>query len=403
MEVVELDRPWLETPFLFQGFTIQSEDELAQLRESCDHVFIDDEKLGGWSPPELRVTTSVSEEEPEQPAEPPPQLRTYEILVPLEDELETARQIYALAKERIDAIHADVRAGRMFNAEAAKATAKEMVGSILRNPNALVWFTTLKDKDEYTALHSLNVSVFAIVFGRFLGLDEAHLEELGLGGLMHDIGKLRIPFDILHKPAKLSPEEFEVVKEHTTKGYKLLDQANLPRSALEIAYAHHEANNGSGYPRGLQNDQIGFYCKLVSVVDKYDAMTSDRHYHQGISPQRVIKTLYDMRGDVLDETLVNEFIRCLGVYPIGSLVEMTTGEVGIVLGVNQQHRLRPKVLLVRNWDKKPYMPSRIVDLEYIRKDGDGADYGIRSVLDPGSYGINTNDYIQEYANARAMA
>lgn len=395
MGIVGLDRPWIETPFMFQGFTLQSEEQLAQLQAYCEFVYVDADALprealvtarpaasGQHRPVQTRATVD------ERSAGTDPQAS-------LDEQMAAARDIYRLAQDQVQTLFDDVRSGRMFDIKGTQSLVAAMVDSVTHNPNALVWFTALKDKDHYTALHSINVSVLASALGSFIGVQEAVLKELALGALLHDIGKLRVPTDILNKPDRLTRGEYEVMKQHTTRGFELLEQAGLPASTIEIAFAHHEANDGSGYPRGLMGSDINFFSQLVSIVDKYDAITSDRMYRAGISPQKVITLLYSMRGHVLDEHLVNEFIRCLGVYPIGSLVELSSGEVGIVMSVNPLLRLRPKVLMVRDEHKKTYLPPRVVDLEYAKTDRAGGDYGVRAVLDPGSYNINSNEYIRE--------
>jgi putative nucleotidyltransferase with HDIG domain len=397
MHVVELDRPWLDSPFLFQGFTISNLEELNQLRQLCEYVIVDQEGAEAPTPPT-----------PTRRA-PPPRLgrfeeverargtKVYRSSATLEDELERAKDSYREALTRVHQVFSDTRHGQMFDIKATRQAVQTIVESVLRNPSALVWFAQLQNRESYTALHCVNVSVYAVTLGRHMGLPPNHLQELGLGGLLHDIGKLRIPKEILSKSERLTPAEAAKMKLHTTLGYEMLSQIDdMPASVLSMALRHHEAVNGQGYPGGLKGDQIDYYSRIIAVVDRYDALTSDRYYRDGVSPQDAIKVLYELRGDVLDESLVNGFIQCLGVFPVGTVVELTSGEVGIVISSNQQRRLRPKLMLILDEEKRPKLPVKVVDLAHATTDIDGQPYAVLRTLDPHSFGLNLNRYIHEY-------
>jgi putative nucleotidyltransferase with HDIG domain len=411
MHVVELDRPWLDSPFLFQGFTIKTLEELNQLRQLCEYVFVSEmAATGEFRRPGVGATLPV--EKGEQPAR--PRLGTFEEVkraqgtkvyhttAPFEEEIERAKDSYRGALARMHQVFDDVRTGRMFDIKTTRLAVRSIVESVLRNPSALVWFAQLQNREAYTALHCVNVSIYAVTLGRHLGLPPQNLLELGLGGLLHDIGKLRIPTEILRKPGRLTEAEFAKMKMHTTLGYEMLSQVDgLPPSVLSMALRHHEARNGQGYPGGLKAEEIDYYSRIIAVVDRYDALTSDRYYRDGVSPQDAIKVLYELRSDVLEEDLVNGFIQCLGVYPVGTVVELTSGEVGIVISSNAQRRLRPKVMLILDEQKRPKLPVKVVDLAHAQTDAQGDVYAVLRTLDPHSFGLNLNRYIHEY-KARSL-
>lgn len=392
MYVSELDRPWLDTPFLFQGFFIRSDDELAQLRANCEFVYID--TLKGADLPADRVAPAGP-----APAVPPsttaPGERRYPRQVSLEQEMKAAREVRTRARKFIDAVFEDVRQGRRPDLREVKEVISGLVDSIVRNPDAQMCLTLLKKRDEYTAQHSVNVCVLTLAFGRHLGLPPGELNLLGMGALLHDIGKLRTPLEILNKPARLTPEEFARMKEHPGHGREILEGIpGIPPQVIDIAFGHHERLQGHGYPRGLAGDDISTWSRIVAIVDVYDAITSDRPYHDGLSATEALTKMYGWRERDFDPALMEQFIQCIGIYPIGTLVELTSGEVGVVITVNPQLRLRPKVMLALNEKGEPYYPARIVDLALF-VDREEGPYAISRVLEPGSHGIDAAEQIRQ--------
>lgn len=387
MYVAELDRPWLETSFLFQGFVIGSQKDIKVLASSCDYVYVDME----------RSTTAISERR-HQPrsmahrgslrrSDSRSAVKQRAYSVPFEEEVGKVRQLHTQAKSHINNMFEDARMGRTVDTGGAKQLVKGLVGSIIRNPDALTWMTQLKNKDEYTALHSLNVCVLTLTFARHLGMENAALEEIGLGGFMHDIGKLRVPLDVLNKPGKLTAGEFELMKKHPEYGRDLLNRSGgVPSSTIDIAFSHHERAAGQGYPRGIKADQISRFAAIVAVVDVYDALTSDRCYHKGMSAQDTMKKLYEWRNGALDGQLVEQFIQALGVYPVGSVVELNSGELALVLSAEPHSKLQPKVMVFTNAEKQQSLPHRLVDLAQEERNGGGL--AIRRVVEPSSMGFD---------------
>jgi len=409
MFILELDRPWLETPFLFQGFNVSTDEEIEQLNEHCEYVFIDTEQgldvdpadqLGPWH---VNIISQESEEETsrrielemreatESVAKRPPK---YKDKTSLEDELEVAAETTVQTKNVIYNILEDARLGRSIDAAGAKEAVSNMAQSIIRNPDAMICLSQLKVKDEYTALHSLRVSILALVFGRHLGLDEEGLNLLGLGALLHDVGKMKVPNEILNKPGRLTEKEFDLMRSHVPEGVKILEETSgIPSISIDVARYHHERTAGGGYAKGLKGDEISHFGKIGGIVDCYDAITSDRVYHQGMSSHGALKKMYEWRHKDFDSVLIEQFIQCMGIYPIGSLVEMNTGSIGVVATINRERRLRPRVVMILTPDKLPMRPPKVIDLMDEHPGIGGENLKIKAVLPAGTYNINPTDFL----------
>ncbi len=406
MYVSELDRPWIESRFLFQGFEIRAQEELEELLRLCKYVYIETDveykdgqarprqpaAVGSADPTEFaakRIGFEILDKFKHQSSTP----HRYPDRVSLEHELAQARELIRNTKIFVDTVLEDARLGRSLDSALAKKHVGGLVQSILRNPDALVWFNQLKMKHEYTSQHSLRVCVLALTFGRHLELTEEALNVLGVGALLHDIGKMRVPAELLDKPGSLTPEEFELMKSHVPRGVEILDRTpGIPPVAIEVVRSHHERFDGSGYAYGLKAEQISLFGQVGAIVDSYDAITSDRSYHIGMSAHDALRKMYEWRRKDFHETLVEQFIQCMGIYPIGSVVEMNTGSIGVVISANRTRRLRPRIALVLDGSKKPYESPRIVDLANEESVGLKA-VSIRSVLPAGSFGIDSVDYL----------
>jgi len=408
MFVSELDRPWVGTPFTYQGFEIRTLEELHRLRATAEYVYVlvgEHHDVALHSPPvpdhpypgDGKHGRELSVLEPEAPAEAGGSRAAREPrpkLVPIEEEIERATEVEREAREVLLAMIDDAHLGRRLDVPRVKRVISQMTDSILHNPDAMIWLTQLRKKHEYTATHSLRVCAVALAFGNHLGYDRERLNMLGIGALLHDIGKFRIPNELLDKPDALNPKEFEILKSHVPEGLKLLhNSSGIPQLALEVVGRHHERLNGRGYMSGLYGDSIGEFGMVSAIVDTYDAITSDRSYRSALSPTEALRLIYQDRQHAYNARLVEEFIRCMGIFPIGSIVEMTTGEVGVVVGSNPERRLRPRVELVLAADHKPLSPSRVVDLKTIPHDAEGRVIEIRHVLPAGAWGINPAEYI----------
>lgn len=393
MYISALDRPWLETPFLFQGFYVKTFADIREVQMICDYVFIDivRGKDVADSKTQRKIYTSLPKISPS---------RSYIYQVELEEEIVAAHKIRKSARQCIDKVFDDIRHNRDLDMDNVKQVVASLVESIIRNPDAQMCLAQLKSRDEYTAQHSINVCVLTVTFGRYLGMDERSLEMIGLGALLHDIGKIRTPLEVLNKPYGLTEEEQEILKQHPVEGCRILREGGyVPDSVLDIVYAHHERLSGEGYPEGVTAEHISRWSKIVAIVDVYDATTSDRSYHDGICPTKALTEMYETRASEFDPELLEKFIQCIGIYPIGTLVELSSGEVAFVLSMNPDYHLKPKVLVVLDKDKNPYYPTRIVNLAE-RQDSMEGEYGVKQVLEPGSYNVDIRDHLAELYQGR---
>lgn len=381
MYVSKLDRDWLETPFLLQGFLLESQDDVDTVAEYCQHVWIDAVQPE-WVPPDERGVM-----------EPKTRKKTIYInKVSARDEHDQALGVFREARRLTKTIIDDIRLGGTLNTEEAKSTVKSCVDSILRNPDALLWMTKIRNQDNYTAEHCLNVCILAIAFGRHLGFSEAELEKLGLCGLLHDVGKMRVPPEVLNKPGPLDKKEWNQMRAHVIHGRNLLlSSPGITHAAVDVAYSHHERMDGQGYPRKLPASGISEFSRIIALVDAYDAMTAKRCYAPAIPTTQALKIIYKDRGTHFDERLALAFIKSVGLYPPGSLVELKNGLVGLVLEGNKQYRHLPKVILLAQGDE-PLEREKIVDLAQVEAGKLDKSYLIRDTLPDGTHGIFVRVY-----------
>lgn len=385
MYVAELDRPWLETPFMFQGFELKTPEDIKAIRACCDYVYIDLTKRKR-TPPANAPTTRVPTNKAAHFAPPPPRLSVFE------KEFSRAESVHENTGMVIADFMEKVANGGNLDSKLAKDAVAECVNSVLHSPDAMLWLSQLKERDRYTAQHSLNVCILSIVLGRHLNYSEAALNVVGLCGMMHDMGKMLIPLSILNKPGRLEGEEVTIMQSHTTLGYELLKSSdNMHPNAMETALIHHERSDGKGYPRQIKPVGVSEFAKIVTVADMYDAMTSDRVYQKGRTHLEAINIMTNMSGTHLDAALVVKFIESQGVYPPGSLVEMTNGSVGIVFECNEKLKLRPKVIMILNEHKQPAQEF-VLDLAKMVKDSHGNIYTIKSMIRAEDWNIDTQKY-----------
>ena len=385
MHVSRLDRPWLDTPFLFQGFPVHDQDDLTALKNICEFVYIDVLKTG--VAPEVR-SPFLGRGAPKQ----------YSITTEVEKEIRLANEFYHKSFDEVERILDTAYKGDRIETAEIRRHIKECVDSIERNPSAMMWLTRIKNVDRYTAEHCLNVGILAIALGRHVGVGRKHMELLGLCGMLHDVGKMKVNQEILNKPARLTAEEFEHMKMHVVHGRDILVQdRTLPGEVIGAAYNHHERQDGKGYPTGMDANSLNFYTKVVTIVDAYDAITSQRCYSKGNTSATALKILYEHSGTQFDPKLVVKFIECIGIYPPGALVEMGSGEVGVVLSVEPENRLLPKVALLLDENKKPTQ-QRIVDLKQQRDLAVDKQHRIKTVLMDGFYGIDLAAFTEQNIN-----
>lgn len=386
MYVSELDMPWLESPFLFQGFTIETDKELQTLRDVCQYVYIDISKQKKRLKKGDDIHFSNKGFVIGQPLE---RLGTFE------EEIDRADITFKNAGELVETFMDEVANGGTIDGTVAKQAVAACVNSILHSPDAFLWLTQLKKQDKYTAQHSLNVCVLSIVLARHIGLSVKQLNHVGLCGMMHDMGKMLIPLEVLNKPGKLTPDEMLLMKTHTTLGYELLkSSSNMFPGAVETALTHHEHMDGKGYPRRLKANKLSYYSNIVAVADIYDAITSDRVYQKGRTHHEATKIMIDVSESHLEGQLVIKFIESLGAYPPGSFVELSDRSIAVVIEENTRFRLRPKVLSILDADKNA-IAEKVIDLSEMSLDAFGKALMIRAIIRPSDYQIDTMKYYQE--------
>jgi HD-GYP domain-containing protein (c-di-GMP phosphodiesterase class II) len=389
MYVIELDRPWLETPFQFQGFEIKSKAEIQAIRNVCEYVYIDLTKKKKGAP--SASISSPSSIHSYLAYGPPPQK-----LSQFEHEINRAAEVYEETEIVISDFMEKIAKGGGIDTKLAKQAVAACVNSVLHSPDAMLWMTQLKNKDKYTAQHSMNVCVLSIVLGRHLNLSEMALNNVGLCGMMHDMGKMLVPLEILNKPGVLEPHEMQIMQSHTNLGYELLKSSqDMYPGAVEVAWTHHERLDGKGYPRQITNNTISHFSKIVTVVDMYDAITSDRVYQKGRTHLEATNILSSMSGSHLDPLLVIKFIESLGVYPPGCVVEMTNGSIAIVVEVNEKIKLRPKIIILLDEDKNVVPEEVVLDLSKMITDRSGDFYTIKGIVKPEDWNIDSSKYYQE--------
>ncbi|ACV25707.1 HD-GYP domain-containing protein [Kangiella koreensis] len=350
MTVVELDRPWTEVPVMFQELKISTQNEIHLLQKYCQHVFIDAQSYRTYY-------KTIVEFDNQKVIYPKLDLRPTQASQFLREELKKVKTTFDRSYSHIYQLMKDVQRDSQIDIEGSKDLVSQTVDSILRNETAMFWLSKIKHQDEYTSEHCVRVGILAIAFGKHLQLPRENLEVLGMCGMLHDVGKMKVRQDILNKPASLSPEEFAEVKKHTVLGYDFLKQhGGVDEQICAVARNHHERMNGDGYPRNVESQLLSLYDRIIAIVDSYDAMTSDRCYHKGIPASQALSILYKEQTNHYDAELVQQFIHMVGIYPVGSLVQMNNGQLALILSVNEEHKLEPVVELLTDTEGRRIQP-----------------------------------------------
>ncbi len=397
MFVSRLDRPWIETPYLMEGMMIESAEDIQKLSKYSSYVYVDIEQ--GLSPKtrywavgnedEMSLSRDAVPDRGEHTENEYSRYRqcVYETTTELQQELKTSSIIFDEVSERTRTVFEDLKKGKKLDLVSLKRGIKATVDSIIRNPSAFMLLVQLRKSDDYSYSHALGTSVWCAQFGRHLGLKAGDINALALGGMLLDVGKIDLPESVSKKISQFTPEDMEIYKRHVTLGVKLLAKsANIHRSILQMVATHHERADGSGYQLGIRNDKIPLFGRIAGIVDSYDAMTTQKaHREKTLNPHEAITELYNLRGKLFQAELVEQFIQTVGLYPTGSLVELNTGEVGVVTEINDLKRLYPIVVLLLDNNKQPYDDFQTVDLSQV------SGMKVARGLEPGAYGIKTDE------------
>ena len=299
------------------------------------------------------------------------------------------RRLYQEARELQGKFIRHLKAGEPIDITPLAAVAEEMVDTMFTHGDAMLCLARIRAKDAYLMEHSMNVAILLANFGRYLGLERNVLKELTLGGLLHDVGKIMTPDEVLNKPGKLTDEELEVMREHVVHSHDILAAtAGITPIMLEVASNHHERIDGTGYPRRLKGDQLSLYTRMSGIVDVYDAVTADRVYKQGMQPTQAFRILLKGVDLHFDADLVTRFIKCMGVYPVGTLVQLSNQRLAIVMQRNEQQPLKPVVKVIYHAGRRHYLDVQWLDLA--KK---GVQETIESTVDPKEFGINLANFV----------
>jgi putative nucleotidyltransferase with HDIG domain len=394
MYVSRLDRPWLETPYLLQGFHIVSEDDIEQLMKYCTYVYIDVELSKEAKPASNTIPSqSVADDKARNKLVANYKTTTYENKSSQEEELVVARESHRALSNTVEDIMRDISKNEKLNLPPLQKAVTSMVDSIIRNPNAYVWLTRMKHKDSYTYNHSVSAAVWAVAFGRHLGLPKKELQSLALGALMFDIGKMKLPDKLINNPKRYNQYEFKLVKQHVNYSMEILKNTDgIEPEVIDMVYTHHERHNGSGYPRGLAGDAIPLLGKIAGIVDCYDAIISERPFASPLSPHDAVKKFYEWRDIDFQAELVEQFIQVIGIYPVGTIVELSDGQIGVIVAQHNVWRLRPQVMMLLDTNKEPLHHFGIINLYTEITDKNGNQLNIIKCVEPGLYGIDPEEF-----------
>lgn len=360
MYIQDLSCDWMTHPFVRNRFLITKEDEIRKILHAGIHdVVIDSARgLDIEDAPSVEEARAATERELVQIATAPVITR-----VALGEELGRAAQIRHQASTLVRTVMRDARLGKAIELDQVQPVVQNITESILRNPGALTGLLRIKTKDDYTFLHSVSVCALLVAFCRSRAIDAETTREAGLGGLLHDTGKAMVPDAILNKPGPLTEEEFAVMRRHPKDGYDILRLSpGVGPIPLDITLHHHERCDGSGYPERQGGGAISELAQMAAIVDVYDALTADRCYHRGVPAAEALRKIYEWSKFHFNAQYAQEFMRCVGIYPVGTMVMLESGRLGVVVEPHETNLLAPKVNVFFNARKNVYIKPETIDL-----------------------------------------
>jgi HD-GYP domain-containing protein (c-di-GMP phosphodiesterase class II) len=378
MFVAELDRPWLETPFSLQGFVIQNTTEILYVSKYVDHVYVDAEYKGRPVFLSLALEPTAKKDARER--------------LELREDITQARVSFDNAAQTLDKVYDTLRSGRPWEIESVQESINPLIESVFRNQEAVAALLRLRESGDYRYQHGISMAVWAAILGRQIGLHHDELETLALGCAMCDVGMTQLPPELLDNPTALTDTQRRIIRAHPKMGAELVaknKQVNF--EVVAIIENHHERMDGSGYPRGMEGATIPVLARIAGLVDAYDAMITPRPYAPARTSHEAVQELIDGKGTLFQEALVEQFIQAIGLFPTGTLVELNTGEVGIVTRQNETRRLKPELIVVLDGEKSQLAAPVILDLANQNAVPGGERWIVRELL-PGSFGLDSEEY-----------
>lgn len=418
MFVAEPDCPWTEFNFAFQGFVISTPEQVDIFQTKCRFVYVDRSRSLNehYAPPKrekddplnasLFQRVKVDEDSSGHQgavsmAAEKRQSRRRRFLDFLhsqndnDDARDLSRELsyieprYDVLTDALQDAFRLFSEGQHVDVGMVRDGLRDIAGSLQRNPDAVMWLLRLKQCDQYSFDHAMEVAVNMILLGSHIGWRDQRLLELGLTGAMQDIGKIQISPELLKKKTTFSANELNTVRSHVASSLEMLySQASLPHEVIVTVSRHHERWDGSGYPRGLKFEQLGTSAEIAGLADSFCAMLKDKPYRNALGHQEALEELHNLRGKLFSPALMEQFVQCVGLYPIGTLVELNTGEVGVVIQQSRVQRARPRVVVMLDAGKQQVRAYKVVDL----RDAKNADLRIAKALPYNAYGLAANDY-----------
>ena len=388
MYIHDLNCGWLDHPFARSQFLIKDPKSIRTITgHGIREVYIDTRK---GSDDVQATPREAVREELQQELDEVLESSHHDNATSMAEERDTASRIADEASSLISGLMNDVKLGKQVEVERVNPMVDQMVSSIFRNQDAMLSLQRVRSRDQYTFEHSVGVAVLLVTFAKELGLERDKIQEIGVGAMLHDIGKIKVPDAILNKPGKLTDSEFAIMRKHVVYSADILsDTPGVSHTALAVAAQHHERFDGSGYPYRLKGEKISQYGQMAAIVDVYDAITADRCYHKGQEPTAVLRKLLEWSQHHFNPTLVQQFIRCVGIYPVGTLVRMESGRLAVVTEASEKGPLYPTVRIIYDTTKKGFVTPLDIDLA----NPNGSEDRIVAFAAPEQYGIEPHRFM----------